>query len=292
MGVFEAIKNGFSVARKNLKLWLLLVVISFVLMAVSVPIAMAVLGPEAFQPGAAAPTPTDLGLGGGIVFGAMVIAMVLVQIFVNAGTVGCIKNAVKTGSLNLANFVENAKKFFVRFFLFSIAMLIIMAIIFIALLLIGGLAGIIGNKVAILGGLLGIITFVAFVAAAICAGLYGAMGPIVIAAEDKSLIESMTKCLDFVKEKLWKIIALGLMFALMFLAVMAIMFIVFFAVGLVLGASGGAEGLSQGAQVTINLLSRILWNLAGTYLTIVFVSSMMSYYLGNSAGTEAPSGSA
>ncbi|MFC1576415.1 hypothetical protein ACFL3J_01950 [Candidatus Omnitrophota bacterium] len=287
MGVFQAVASGFSTAAKSIKLWLLLVIISFVIMAVSIPIIIATFGPNAFQAGGAGPSPADVGPGGIAIFVIMIIVAIVVQVFLNAGTVGTLKDTVKSGSLNLGGFVANAKKLFVKFLIFGIVMFLIMALAMVVFILLGGVIGAIGNQVNILGIVLGLILFVIFAAVAVLLGSYGSLGPIVIAAEDKGLGEAMSKALAFLKANFWKVLGLLIVLLAIFGIAMFVMFVLFFVIGLVLGVSSGGAAIGGGTELTINIVSRVIWNLVGTYLTLIFISSLISYYLGNAGSTQA-----
>jgi len=266
MGVFQAIKSGFTVIANNLKLWVLYIGISVVLALITIPLVIAAFGGlSVFQPGFE-PSPEFWSNINWSLFIVVIIVSVILQTFINAGITGVIRDIVKTNSLNLNDFIKHGKSFFMRFLMFGLLMLGIALLFFIALMLIGTLVGLIGNAVGALGALLGIVLFIVFVVVVILLAVYGSIVPIAIVAEDKNVFESMGLGLNFIKDRLGKTVSLTLTLMVIFLLVGAI--------NNFLSAQGGA----------IALLSMIVIGLINVYLSLVYPASFMSFYLGNKTG--------
>ena len=97
MGVMEAIKRGFGIANRNIKLIILLFVFNIVGMLVRLPFAPA-------TPGATVP-PVLVIIG--IVFG-------LLGVLVFGGILGSLKDFIKTQTSSLASFISYGAKFYLR----------------------------------------------------------------------------------------------------------------------------------------------------------------------------------
>ena len=213
MGVFVALKNGFVTILKNLKLWVLLVVISIVVMVLSIPFLQLILGPDVFKPGFT-PLPATPGQLPKINWAAFIPFMIiglLLQVFINAGSLGSIRDIVRTGSLNLSNFVTHAKKFFARILIFGIVMILIMLLIGVVFSFLAAIAGAVGKAVAPIGVLLGVLLIICGLGVLVLVGTYGSIGPAVIVSEDRGIGDGLTTAYSFLKKKLWSSIGLAVL---------------------------------------------------------------------------------
>jgi len=271
MGVFQALQNGFISVAKNIKLWLFIVAINVVLMLISYPVMALVFGRAGFQPGVN-PTPEQMASVNWPVFVIFIILMALVQTFVNSGTVGCVKDIIKTGTLDLGKFVEYASRFFMRFLGFTVLLLLIMVGVGIIFALLGSLAGVLGNAAAFIGIIFGIILAVIGIAVFALLGIYGSVGPVVIVADDKNLMESLGAAFNFVKAKLGALLGLAALLWLMFFAV--------YFVNNILVAIGSTAFVLQ-------IVLSFIVSLANIYLSLVYITSFMSFYLGDRPGASA-----
>lgn len=263
MGVIQAIINGFTLVAKNFKLWGLMAVIAIGLMIITIPAITAIFGSAAgLQPGIA-PTPEDMAGINWFLLILFVIVMALVQTFINAGAVASIRDIIKTDTLNLGNFLPYAKKFFVRFILFGLVLVLIMLGIGLILALLMMIVGLIGNAVTFLGVVLGAVLFIAVLAVLILIGVCGTFGTVIIVCDDVGVIKALGKAVDFVKGKLWK--AVGL------LLILVVIMIILSWINNALAAQGGPTGM----------LSQVIIGLINIYLGLVLTASFMSFYLGN-----------
>lgn len=270
MKILDAVKTGFTSIAKNIKLWILLAVISLVLMVVSIPILVAIFGQAVPQPGVT-PTPEQMANVRWGLFIPFVLVMVLLQTFINAGVVASVKDIIKNAGLNLSKFVTYAKKYFLRILSFGLIMLLAILALSVVFGFLGAIVGAIGNAVGALGAILGFLLAVLGLAVLIFVVIYGSFGPVVIVAEDKSVVKSLKAVLDFMKPRLLKTAGLA--------AILWIIFIVVAMINNFLTFQGGG----------VALVAQIITNVINIYLSLVYIASFMAFYLGNAG--SAPSSS-
>jgi len=258
MGVFNALKSGFSIAAKNLKLWGVLVVINVILFILAIISLVAIMGPSMVNPANVAnpPQPTASQIVGMII---VVVIGFLLQLFVNAGVVGSIRDAVKAGSVKLGDFLKYANKYFVRFVLFSLLMLVVVIVFgVIAALLIGLMASLAKGVAAILGIILGIVGLVILV----ILGLYGSLVPVIIVSDEKKVGDSIRSAAGLLGKKLWATLGLALIYWIMFLLLAFVNYIANLA---------GTAALSIASQIVVSLIN--------IFLSLAFIGSFIKYYL-------------
>ena len=267
MGILQALKNGFGAISKNIKLLALMIVISIVIMVISIPMVIAVFGQAVFQPGVQ-PTPEQMRNVNWALFVPFILLMILIQTFVNAGVVGSIKDIIKTNSFNLGNFLTHAKSLFVRFILFTVLVLIIMLVAGVVMTLIGAIIGAIGNAVAIIGAILGILLALLAIVVFVFLGIFGSLGPVVIAAEDTGTVAAMGKAVAFIKANKVKVVGLSV-----------ILWIGFVLIAIINNISAAFGPLAIVIQIVMSVVN--------IYLSLAYIASFMSLYLGTAGGAQA-----
>lgn len=268
MGVFNALKSGLSIAAKNLKLWGVLIVINVILFILAIISMVAIMGPSMVNPANAAnpPQPTASQIAGMII---VVIIGFLVQLFINAGVVGSVRDAVKTGSAKLGDFLKNCNKYFVRFVIFSLLMLAVVIVFgLIAAVLIGIIAAL-AKSAAVVAVMLGVILAVAGLILIVILGLYGSLVPIVIVSDEKNVMGSVGNAANLIKAKLWPTLGLAMIYWAIFLLLAFVNYI------------ANMSGLAS-----VSIVSQVIVSLLNIFLSLAFVGSFMKYYLAAGAAQK------
>ncbi len=255
MGVIEAIKKGFGTANKNLGLVLVLFVFN----------ALWAIGSLPFMAAANASAP--------VTAAAMVfsIVFILVSVFIQGGTLGLVRDHLKTGSMKLAGFIPHGFKYYLRLFILGLVIVLIVGIVaVIATVIIAATAPL--NKVAVTIAATGLAVAIGLV------GLYFVvlliMSPYSMVCDDTGVVAAMKNSMKFVKAKLVKTI---LLLVLLILISLGVGFLVGFGTGLATIAVSPRIG-----HVVIGLVNSIF----NGYLGVAMIASFMSFYLGLS-GKEA-----
>ena len=263
MGILDALTSGFSIAAKNLKLWGILLVINVILLILVIIAIVGIIGPAVINATNAAtiPQPTTSQI---ICIAVVVLIFFLIQLFVNSGIVGCVRDIVKTGVANLGDLVKYANKYFVRFVLFAILMLAIVIIFSIIVTLIIGLLSLLAKSAAVTAIALGVI--VAIVAAIILAivGLYSSLVPVIIVSEERGVGGAINGATKLLGKKFWATLGLTVVYWIMFLSLVLINY---------------ASSLSGVAA--ISAVSQIMVSFINIFVSLAFIGSFMKYYLSN-----------
>ena len=268
MGIIEAIKNGFVSIAKNMKLWFLLLVISLIVVAIGMPLLVRVFGPDIVKFGNTNLTPdqmSNLNINW-LLFAVLMIFLFSIQTFVNSGILGSVKDIVKTNTVSLANFLGYCKKYFGRLILYILVMTVAVLILMLIAIVIFGLIGNLGKANLTLGIILGIIAGLISIFLLILVGMYGSLVPIVIAAEDKGLGQSLTVPFKFIKEKFWPTMGLsGLLWTIIVVLMLSTRVLLLF-----------------GTNTIILITEQVIASIINIFISLVYVSSYMYFYLGNS----------
>lgn len=261
MGVFNALKSGFSIAAKNLKLWGVLVVINVILFILAIISMVAIMGPSMVNPANAAnpPQPTTSQIVGLII---VVIIGFLIQLFVNAGVVGSIRDAVKTGSAKLGDLLKYANKYFVRFVLFSLLMLAVVIVFGVIAALLIGLISVLAKSAVAVAVILGVVLGIVGLVILLILGLYGSLVPVIIVSDENKVGASIGNAAKLIGKKLWATLGLALVYWIMFLLLAFVNYI---------ANLGGVAAVSIASQIIVSLLN--------IFLSLAFVGSFMKYYL-------------
>ena len=139
MGVGESVKKGFAVSKKSMGLVFALFIFGFIWNLVSIFFGPA---PEATEP---AVNPVL------IIAGALFL---LLTIFVQAGSLGYVREKLKKGSAGAADFMSAGKKYYLRLLVIGLIVAAVIGLfVLLAALAVAGL----GAKLQILGVILAIL---------------------------------------------------------------------------------------------------------------------------------------
>ena len=262
MGPLSAIKKGFEVAGKN---WGLLVIL-FLLNLFSGTIG---------GPLKALEEDTSIGI---ILMGVLtVIFFLLLSVFIQAGLLGCIREAIKSGQSGIGNMVELGKKYFLR--LLGLTLLVGLVVMVLAmfsgsgLILLRGAAGGIFLKSA------GMFISILFVIAAICAAIALFYSPYILVADESQIVESMRKSIDFIRRFLAKALGTALLVVLLIIAASIVLAVLLVPLAALTGSTEDPSRLFQ-------LIGNILGSGLNAYLGIVGMAAFMSLYMGLTSGEE------
>ena len=266
--MFEAIKKGFTVARENLKLIIIIYGVSVVFGLISL----------LFARGTAVSAPGGLpgitpGLSGGMLL--IIIFSIFVQIFVMGGVLGCVKEAIKKGAVNISEFVNFGKKYYVRLLLSGLLGMVIAVIYgFIFAALIGGVTA----GAVILKIILGLLLAVYFVFGVVLALLL-IFWPYAIVTEDIGVIAGLKKSIEAARKPASNLLKI--------LGMVLIVFGIALAANLVVGIP---QVLFRRVVILVNIYRIFVVGAVGAFLNITIVSALMAYYFtlkGESTGGTA-----
>jgi hypothetical protein len=246
MGIGESVKKGFSISKQSMGLVMALFVFGFVWNLISL-----FYGP---QPGAAeTPAVSPILIVAGIVF-------ILLTIFVQAGSLGYVRDKIKKGSAGMAEFMSAGGKYYLRLLLIG---LVVALVIGVFVLLAAIVVSVLGAKMNVLAIILAIV-LASF-------GIYFVillfLAPYVAVADEQGVIASIKQSVAKVRKNILALLGISL-----------ILIAIGFGIGLLLGA--GFAGLSlvikgMPAQILFALLSSFV----NAYLGLVVTGSFMSFYL-------------
>jgi hypothetical protein len=249
MGIGESIKKGFGTANKSTSLILLLFVFSLIFNLISVFMTP----PQAVAP-ATAPPPAPGLIVAGIIF-------IFMSIYFQAGSMGFLRDLLKSGSASLVNFSSTGSKYYVRLLLLGIVVSLVIAVfVLLAALatafLTGNLAAL-GVALAIFFGALGLYFVIMLF-----------LSPYVAVVDDKGVAESLKLSMKLVKKNVLPLLGVALLLIL-----------IGFGIGLILGVV--LAGLSF--LIKVGMVSQVVFaffsSLMNAYLGVVVTAAFMAFYL-------------
>ena len=266
--MIEAIKKGFTIAGKNLKLVLIVYVVGAAFGLISLPFARQI------TPASPGELPELSGAGG---LGVVGILSILVQLFVMGGVLGCVQDVIKKGAANISEFITFGKKFYIRLLLSGLLGFVIGILYSLLIMaLIGGVTtG--GTAVKIFLGLLLAISSVFGVALILMLIFW----PYAIVTEDIGAIAGLKKSIAVATKplaNLFRLLLLG-----------SILFLITFLVNLVISLP---QVVFAQAQAMLNLYRILIVGAAGAFLNVALVSALMAYYFTLKGGGAASQGEA
>lgn len=256
MKILEALKKGLSVVFNLKELVILVFLVNLVFNVV-----ITILTPQPAARGQATTAPPLSPVLGFVIF-IIYFIFVLIGIFMQGGTFSIIKENIKSGVTSLAEFVNFGKKFYLR-------LLALGVILFVLILLITALAMLviflgIASKNNAIGLALGLIIG--------CIGILFMLllmfSPYAMICEDLTVLTSLKKSLDMVRDNFLKI--LGLLLLVLLIA---------FLLGLAIGFITGILTVFIKSLFVKQIISAIFMSGLNAYVTIFVTASIMAYYL-------------
>ena len=237
MGAIEAIRKGFAIANKNLGLAAILFIFSLIGEFISTRFIE-------IDTAAIAAQLTSLTLVG---------IIVLIEIFIQGGTLGVIRDYIKEGKVRLTDFAKYGLKYYLRLLGAGLAIVGAAIIVFIAgnLLMIPMAI----SKLILLGGIIAlIVTGIGIYLVLLMAALF----PYEIVCGNASVMEALAGSIDITRRFINKFALLFLIIALIGLAWMILL------------------KLIPADNQTLTLIIRGVFN---GYFGVVIPASIMSFYL-------------
>lgn len=249
MGVMDAIKKGFGIAAKNMGLVLVLIVFNAITGLASIPFAQAT--PEA-NPQLTA---------GALIFS---LIFILLSILVQGGSLGVIRDYIKTGKSELGKMLPYGAKYYIRLLGLGLLIVLIIAIAGIAAaLLVAATAPLNNTVVTVIAAIIAI----AIGAVALYYVFLLIMAPYAIVCDEVGVVESMKKSARITRRSILKVLALLVLLVLISLGIG-------FVVGILTGIIAATMPVSIG-QIVISIVSSIF----NGYLGIVLIGAFMVFYL-------------
>ncbi len=258
MGIGASLKKGFSVATKSMDLVSILFAFGFLWNLISI---FAIKNPET-------PSPQESAIM--IVSGVLFI---LISIFMQAGSMGYVRDVVKTGTAGLASFTANGGKYYGRFFLVGI----IVALVAGVFLILASLA------LAFLGQNPPPQNIIGFVLAAladgigVCFVMLMFLAPYIVVSEDKKAIESLKQSGALVKQDFLRI-----------LGIFVLLILIGFGLGLIIGLIFAAISAAGAGESTVaKVIFAALSSFVNAFLGVLVTGTFMTYYLGRNQSNTA-----
>ena len=259
MGALDAVKKGFALSGKLMKVVIIFFILNAVMGLISVPLA----------------TPENVGKPGVIAL-SLVLSVIffIIFIYVQGGALGLARDVHKTGNADMSNFSAYGKKYYVKI----LSLLLIYILIAVGLVLILGLIGsgvlALANNLftkTLVWGISAVVGF--FVVILLLFPIYS------IVTDETGVVAALKKGIGISRENFWKVA--GLFLALVLISLLA---------SLVIGFIVGLITVPLPFKVT-QIIITIVNSAVQSYIPIVMMLALMGAYLDLSGkGSESPSG--
>ncbi len=268
MGIIESIKKGFGVASGSMGLVLALFVFGFIWNLINVFAFKNSENPSTSQ---------------AIVMIVTAVAFILFTIFMQAGSLGYVRDRVKSGTATLSSFASSGGKYYWRVLLIGLivgavaAVFILLASLALALLGKGPQqAAAVAGEAAATGNPVLSALAIALAATLVIAGVYFILlmflAPYIAIIEERKAIESIKKSVSTVKANFLRILGL-----------FGLLILIGFVFGLAVGLLFALVNLATKGGTVSDVIFAALSSLVNSYLGLVVTGAFMSFYLGLSS---------
>ncbi|MGB2706328.1 MAG: hypothetical protein WBC74_05705 [Candidatus Omnitrophota bacterium] len=256
MGVIEAVKKGFTLSGKLLKVMLLFFILNAVMGLISLPLAR----------------PENVG-NPGVAAISFILSLIFFAIFIylQGGALGLTRDIHKTGSFDMSNFSVYGKKYYLKILgLLLLYILIAIGIVLVLALVGSGILGISDNAFTrtLVFGVAAVVAL--FTIVLLLFPIYS------IVADEHSVIQAFKKGVKTGKDNFWPVLGL---FALLVIISIFISLVIGFIIGLITVPLPLALG-----QVLITIVNSAVQS----YIPIVMMLALMGYYLSLTKESGAP----
>ena len=245
MSIGESIQKGFGIAKKSMPLVLLLFVLGFIFNMINLKLSPASPDPNA--------PPSTILIVAGVIF-------IFMTIFLQAGSMGYVRDRLKTGSAAFANFTAAGGKYYLPILVLGIVVsLIIGVFVLLAALVVALLPNlqVVSVPLAILLAALGVYFLVMLF-----------LSPYAVVVDDKTVRQAISLSMKLVKKNI-----------LPLLGISALLILIGFGIGLVLGAVLAGVGFVVKQENVSQVIFALLSSFVNAYLGIVVTGAFMSFYL-------------
>ena len=253
-----SIKKGFRVATGSMNLVLALFVFGAAWSLLNLFLAPQLQNPSGRTPVIA------------IVLGVL---FALVSIFVQAGSLGYVRDKLKLGKAEFSSFVASGSKYYISMLLFGLIVALVVGAFMLAA---AALAALLTNILSTLGLILAVIV----AAIGIYAAILMLLAPYFIVVGGQGVLSSVKGSISLVRKNLLKLLGIAL-----------ILIVISFLAGIILGLffallSAAMKG-AQPAQIVFVVLSSFV----NAFLGVMVTGSFMTFYLEASNNTIGANGS-
>jgi hypothetical protein len=255
MGVIDSIKKGFGVATHSMSLVLLLFAFGAVFGVVNVSLSGQLQGTT---------PPTNQASVMAIIVG---IVFVLISIFMQAGSMGYVRDRLKTGKANLSGFAAAGGKYYLRLLLIGFLISAVIGLFVLIGALLVTFLQTVGTVLAVILGIVGLyVVLLMFLA------------PYGVVVDEKGAISSIKQSMRLVTQNILKVAGIGI-----------ILILIAFGFGLLIGVLLGLLSVAvQGAASQI--IFAVVNSFLNAFLGVFVTGSFMAFYLAiarNSGETSA-----
>lgn len=247
MKIFSAAKDGFAQTSKLMGVILIFFIYNLILGLVGLPFS----------------DPANVGKPGMAVLSIVIgIVSLFVFIFLQGGTLGLIRDALKTGASSLGDFAKYGKKYYLKI----LGLILIYVVLAIMVVLILALAGygimLLGNNIAIRVISATVVTIAALIVVTLL------LFPIYsLVVDETGPVAALKKGVSLSKNNF-------MMTLLMFILMLLVSVIISVVVGLIAGVAAIPFGAANGKFVLI-----VANSIVQSYVPIVLMAAFMSFYL-------------
>lgn len=246
MAIGTVIKKGFKVATESMDLVLVLFVFGGVWSLLNVFLAPWLQMPSTAPPAVA------------IVLG---ILFALASIFMQAGSLGYVRDKLKLGKAEFSSFTASGSKYYIPFLLLSLFIVLVVGVFIIAA---AAIAALLANVVSVLGLVLAVIV----AAIGVYAAILMMLAPYFIVVGGQGVIASVKSSISLVRKNLLKLLGITLI-------LVAIGFLIGVVLGLFFAFLSTALKQAQAAQIIFAVLN----SLVNAFLGVMVTGSFMTFYL-------------
>ena len=243
MGIGEAIKKGFGVAKSSMGLVLLLSVFGFIFNMIQ----------QTQAPVDAEAAPSPMVIVAGVIY-------IFLAIFFQAGQLGYVRDKIKTGQAALSNFLSSGGKYYLSILVLGlIVSLIIGVFVLLAALAVAMLQNVqvLSVPLAILCAALGVYFVIMLF-----------LSPYAVVIDDKNVKQAIGLSMKLVKRSILKLLGIS-----------AILILIGFGIGLLLGAILAGIGFVVKQQMASQVVFAVLSSFVNAYLGIAVTATFMHFYL-------------
>lgn len=245
MSIGESIKKGFGVASKSMPVVLVLFVLGFVFSMVNLKLAP--------QTADANTPPSPILIVAGVIF-------IFLSIFLQAGSLGYVRDRIKTGAATLGSFFSSGGQYYLRILVLGVVVsLIIGVFVLLAALAVGLLQNVkfLSIPLAILFAALGLYFVVMLF-----------LSPYAVVVDGKSVKQSISLSMKLVKKNILPLLGLS-----------ALLILIGFGIGLGLGALLAGVGYVVKQESISQIVFALFSSLVNAYLGLAVTGAFMTFYL-------------
>ena len=249
MKIKESIAKGFKVSKNSMNVVLVL----FVFGAIWNVINVALTPQLATAQNAPAPVASAGVIGAGLVF-------MLLSVFIQGGSLGFIRDLVKTGKAEFSSFTASGGKYYLKLFLLGLLVAAIVGV----LILLAAVAVAVLAKAA---NVVGIILALLLASLGIYFALLILLAPYAIVVDGSGVMASVKHSIKLVKQNILTV-----------LAIVGLLILIGFGIGIVMGALFALIRLGIPGTAS-DYVFGILGSFVNAYLGVVVTGSFMNLYL-------------